>query len=39
MSMEVMEISRDNLIDEAEDSVGVPSMLEMADESKTTFFI
>ena len=39
MSMEVMEISRDNLIDEAEDAVGVPSMLEMADQSKSTFFI
>jgi peroxiredoxin family protein len=39
MSMEVMEIRRDNLVAEAQDSVGVPSMLQMADSAKTTFFI
>jgi len=39
MSMEVMEIDVDNLIDEVEKSCGVATMLEMAFHSKVTLFI
>ena len=38
-SMEVMEISRDDLIDEVGENCGVASMLQMADRSKQTLFI
>jgi peroxiredoxin family protein len=38
-SMQVMEIKRENLIDEVEDSCGVATMLEMAFHSKVTLFI
>ncbi len=39
MSMQVMEIDVDNLIDEVEKSCGVATMLEMAFHSKVTLFI
>ena len=39
MSMEVMEISREDLIDEVEDIVGVGFMIEQAQESVSTMFI
>ena len=39
MSMAVMEIKRENLIDEVEDSCGVATMLEKAFHSKATLFI
>ncbi|MBM4446095.1 MAG: hypothetical protein FJ023_01920 [Chloroflexi bacterium] len=38
-SMQVMEIKREDLIDEVEDSCGVATMLEMAFHSKVTLFI
>jgi peroxiredoxin family protein len=38
-SMQVMEIKRENLIDEVEDSCGVATMLEKAFRSKVTLFI
>ena len=38
-SMQVMEIKRENLIDEVEDSCGVATMLEKAFHSKATLFI
>lgn len=38
-SLEVMEMSRADLIDEVEDVVGVAAMLELAGQSKTTLFI
>jgi peroxiredoxin family protein len=39
MSMDVMEISREDLIDEVEDIVGVGTMIKLAAESKIQFFI
>jgi peroxiredoxin family protein len=39
MSMEVMEIKREDMIDEVSDSCGVAAMLEMADRSRQTLFI
>ena len=39
MSMEVMEIKREDLIDGVEDLCGVASMLAMSDRSKQTLFI
>jgi len=39
MSMEVMEIKKEDLIDEAQPVCGVATMLEMAYRSKATFFI
>ncbi|MFC1943193.1 DsrE/DsrF/DrsH-like family protein [Chloroflexota bacterium] len=39
MSMEVMEIKREHLIDEIEETAGVAAMLEAADSSRTTLFI
>jgi peroxiredoxin family protein len=39
MSMEVMEIKREDLIDEVEETCGVAAMLEMAYRSKATLFI
>jgi len=39
MSMEVMEIKKEDLIDEAQPSCGVATMLEMAYRSKATLFI
>jgi peroxiredoxin family protein len=39
MSMEVMEIKKEDLIDEAQPSCGVAAMLEMAYRSKATLFI
>jgi peroxiredoxin family protein len=39
MSMDVMEISRENLIDEVEDIVGVGFMIEQTQESFSTMFI
>ena len=39
MSMDVMEISRDDLIDEVEDVVGVATMIKHASESEVTLFI
>jgi len=39
MSMDVMEISREHLIPQAEEPVGVATMLEHAAESKIQFFI
>jgi peroxiredoxin family protein len=39
MSMQVMEIDVDNLIDEVEKSCGVATMLEMAFHSKVTLFV
>ncbi len=39
MSMEVMEIKREDLIDGVEGSCGVAAMLEMSDRSKQTLFI
>lgn len=39
MSMEVMEIPREALIDEVSDSCGVTTMLEMAYRSKATLFV
>jgi peroxiredoxin family protein len=39
MSMEVMEISRDSLIDGVQEPCGVAAMLEMSDRSKQTLFI
>ncbi|MFC2038466.1 DsrE/DsrF/DrsH-like family protein [Chloroflexota bacterium] len=39
MSMEVMEIKREHLIDEIEETAGVAVMLEAADRSRTTLFI
>ena len=39
MSMQVMEISHEDLIDEVEPTCGVASMLEMSDRSKQTLFI
>ena len=38
-SMEVMEIKRDDLIDEVEEPCGVATMLEQAFHSEATFFI
>lgn len=38
-SMQVMEIKREHLIDEVEDSCGVATMLELAFHSKVTLFI
>jgi peroxiredoxin family protein len=38
-SMEVMEISRNDLIDEANEPCGVASMLEMSNRSRQTLFI
>ncbi len=38
-SMEVMEISLGDLIDEAQEACGVAAMLEMSDRSKQTLFI
>ncbi len=38
-SLEVMEISREDLIDEAQDIVGVATLLELAAQSKMTLFI
>ena len=39
MSMEVMEIRREDMIDEVSSSCGVAAMLEMSDRSKQTLFI
>ncbi len=39
MSMDVMEIAREDLIDEVEDIVGVGTMIKLAAESKIQFFI
>ena len=39
MSMEVMEIKKENLIDGVQDSCGVAAMLEMSDRSRQTLFI
>jgi len=39
MSMEVMEIKKEDLIDEAQPACGVATMLEMAYRSKASFFI
>jgi peroxiredoxin family protein len=39
MSMDVMEISREDLIDEVEDIVGVGTMIKLASESKVQLFI
>jgi peroxiredoxin family protein len=39
MSMEVMEISRESLIDEVQEPCGVATMLEISDRSKQTLFI
>ncbi len=39
MSMAIMEIKREDLIDEVQDSCGVASMLEMAFHSKATLFV
>lgn len=39
MSMEVMEIKQEELIDGVEETCGVAAMLEMADRSKQTLFI
>ena len=39
MSMQVMEIQKEDLIDEAAQSCGVAAMLEMSDRSKQTLFI
>jgi len=39
MSMEVMEIKKEDLINEAAQSCGVAAMLEMSDRSKQTLFI
>ena len=39
MSMEVMEISKEDLIDEIEETAGVAAMLEAADRSRTTLFV
>jgi len=39
MSMDVMEIPLDSLIDEAEEPAGVATMLDSADSSRATFFI
>ena len=39
MSMEVMEIRREDLIDEVQDVVGVATFLEEASRSKITLFI
>ncbi len=39
MSMEVMEINREDLIDGVEESCGVAAMLEMSNHSKQTLFI
>jgi peroxiredoxin family protein len=39
MSMEIMEIKREDLIDEVQESCGVAAMLEMSDRSKQTLFI
>ncbi len=39
MSMEVMEIKKEDLIDEAQSACGVATMLEMAYRSRATFFI
>lgn len=38
-SLEVMELSREDLIDEVQDVVGVASLLELAAQSKMTLFI
>ena len=38
-SMEVMEISREDLIDEVGETCGVASMMQMSDRSKQTLFI
>jgi len=38
-SMQVMEINKEDLIDEAEPSCGVATMLELAFHSKVTLFI
>ena len=39
MSMEVMEISPDHLIDGVTETAGVATMLEAADRSRATFFV
>ena len=39
MSMDVMEIKKEDLIDEAQPACGVATMLEMAYRSKASFFI
>ena len=39
MSMEVMEINKEDLIDEVQPACGVAAMLEMANRSKATLFI
>jgi peroxiredoxin family protein len=39
MSMQVMEIKKEHLIDEVEPSCGVAAMLEKAYRSKATIFI
>ena len=39
MSMDVMEIKREHLIDEVEETAGVATMLEAGDHSRTTLFI
>jgi peroxiredoxin family protein len=39
MSMDVMEITKDNLIDEVEDIVGVATYMKHAAESQVTLFI
>ncbi len=39
MSMDLMEISREDLIDEVEDIVGVGTMIKLASESKIQLFI
>jgi peroxiredoxin family protein len=39
MSMDVMEIAREDLLDEVSDVVGVATMLEHASQSKVTLFI
>jgi len=39
MSLDVMEIKREDLIDGVEDVVGVAAFLENATQSKTTLFI
>jgi peroxiredoxin family protein len=39
MSMQVMEIKREDLIDGVEETCGVAAMLEMSDRSKQTLFI
>lgn len=39
MSMDVMEIKQEDLIDEITESAGVAAMLEAADRSRTTLFI